>query len=411
MEHSSNQAESFIKDSAREGAASRASGQAQFFDDADGEFNTVDDLIAGLNDGRLLVHARVPDGTDFQYGIDPSAGEFLRSTDAWQTVEEEYGEGPELTFFSDSLDWARSTILVEVRGGKELELVFVRKGDSIQKSIGDGRVQLSDGSEVSYVMSPIADCESELYHDEPAGVERGDWYTNKSQDVVAVAPAAAILNPQRESNRTPNQSPVPQTETAAFKRWFDDSKVVDAEGKPLVVYHGTARDFAEFKSEAQGDNFGDYEGAFPRDGFWFTGDPSNAHWYANVSANGLEGERAGGGQKTIPAYLSIKNPYRYTVDMFADEGEAGIPSQVELEAQGYDGIIVEIAEDDDGSTVSAEAEAMWEEYTPIHGAPINWPADLRAQYNDLLDVPPTLKYTHYVAFRPEQIKSAIGRYW
>lgn len=29
------------------------------------------------------------------------------------------------------------------------------------------------------------------------------------------------------------------TETAPFKNWFGDSKVVDENGKPLVVYHGT----------------------------------------------------------------------------------------------------------------------------------------------------------------------------
>lgn len=34
-----------------------------------------------------------------------------------------------------------------------------------------------------------------------------------------------------------------QTQTPAFKRWFGDSKVVDAEGKPLVVYHGTNASF------------------------------------------------------------------------------------------------------------------------------------------------------------------------
>lgn len=28
-----------------------------------------------------------------------------------------------------------------------------------------------------------------------------------------------------------------QTETVAFKEWFGDSKVVDKDGKPLVVYH------------------------------------------------------------------------------------------------------------------------------------------------------------------------------
>ena len=30
-----------------------------------------------------------------------------------------------------------------------------------------------------------------------------------------------------------------QTEILQFKRWFGDSKVVDKDGKPLVVYHGT----------------------------------------------------------------------------------------------------------------------------------------------------------------------------
>lgn len=29
-----------------------------------------------------------------------------------------------------------------------------------------------------------------------------------------------------------------QTDTLLFKNWFGDSKVVGAEGKPLVVYHG-----------------------------------------------------------------------------------------------------------------------------------------------------------------------------
>lgn len=39
---------------------------------------------------------------------------------------------------------------------------------------------------------------------------------------------------------------VPVTETPAFRAWFGDSKVVDAEGKPLVVYHGTDKTFDAF---------------------------------------------------------------------------------------------------------------------------------------------------------------------
>ena len=35
-------------------------------------------------------------------------------------------------------------------------------------------------------------------------------------------------------------------ETPEFKQWFGDSKVVDADGKPLVVYHATSDDFDSF---------------------------------------------------------------------------------------------------------------------------------------------------------------------
>jgi hypothetical protein len=41
-----------------------------------------------------------------------------------------------------------------------------------------------------------------------------------------------------------------QQETPEFKNWFGESKVVDAEGKPLVMYHGTGYgDIAEFQGQ------------------------------------------------------------------------------------------------------------------------------------------------------------------
>ncbi len=40
-----------------------------------------------------------------------------------------------------------------------------------------------------------------------------------------------------------------KTESPRFKKWFGESKVVDAEGKPMVVYHGTeSAGFDEFKT-------------------------------------------------------------------------------------------------------------------------------------------------------------------
>lgn len=35
------------------------------------------------------------------------------------------------------------------------------------------------------------------------------------------------------------QKPVQNTDTGAFRRWFGESKVVDSQGDPLVVYHGS----------------------------------------------------------------------------------------------------------------------------------------------------------------------------
>jgi GGDEF domain-containing protein len=42
------------------------------------------------------------------------------------------------------------------------------------------------------------------------------------------------------------------TETESFKKWFGDSKVVDEDGKPLVVYHGTGADFDTFNTDQNG---------------------------------------------------------------------------------------------------------------------------------------------------------------
>ena len=51
----------------------------------------------------------------------------------------------------------------------------------------------------------------------------------------------------------PNGKPAFQN----FVRWFGDSKVVDAEGKPMVVFHGTVEEFEAFQAGEFGFHFGD----------------------------------------------------------------------------------------------------------------------------------------------------------
>ena len=66
-------------------------------------------------------------------------------------------------------------------------------------------------------------------------------------------------------------------ETKEFKQWFGDSEVVDNDGNPLVVYHGTGRDFTEFSKDLLGASTGAPSAKL---GFFFAGDPDTSNKYA-----------------------------------------------------------------------------------------------------------------------------------
>ena len=88
-----------------------------------------------------------------------------------------------------------------------------------------------------------------------------------------------------------------QQETPEFKNWFGESQVVDEQGKPLVVYHGSRsfEDFNTFRTET-GHNYGP--------GAYFTPEP--------IRASGYAGEAEGA--RVYSVYVSLKKPYRVTSD-------------------------------------------------------------------------------------------------
>jgi hypothetical protein len=99
----------------------------------------------------------------------------------------------------------------------------------------------------------------------------------------------------KPSNLTPEQYRL--VRTSAFKKWFGDwendpensSKVVDENGEPLVVYHGTYRDFSIFDLN----KVGNVDKGFFSKGFYFTPNESLAYNYGN---------------KIYKCYLNIKSP-------------------------------------------------------------------------------------------------------
>lgn len=124
---------------------------------------------------------------------------------------------------------------------------------------------------------------------------------------------------QRQKNNAPEgilKSSRNQTETDSFKKWFGDwqndpehaSKVVNEDGTPKVVYHGTNAEFTVFDLNKSGKNFGDISVGL----FFFTNKrnayPSSALDYAEAAA------RKGGKAIVGEYYLDIKNPLRLYSD-------------------------------------------------------------------------------------------------
>ena len=123
----------------------------------------------------------------------------------------------------------------------------------------------------------------------------------REMDVIS---AQAIVNGNylkapndKDTKLTPEQWSLVRTQN--FKKWFGDwindpenaSKVVDENGEPMVVYHGTAGVINTFEDQQRSP------------GFWFVDREDVANGYAE-SAAGEFGEE----KNIIPVFLNMRNP-------------------------------------------------------------------------------------------------------
>lgn len=124
---------------------------------------------------------------------------------------------------------------------------------------------------------------------------------------------AGLWQPKREAEAATESSETKagRTDTPEFRAWFAGSKVVDSEGKPLRVYHGTLEKFQQFDpSKARRGESGIVQ---------FTDNPELASGY---------------GDRVMPVFLSLKNPMPYSEwRKLPYGGEAK-----EAAAKGYDGM-------------------------------------------------------------------------
>ncbi|HEX5426652.1 MAG TPA: hypothetical protein VFW94_24280 [Candidatus Acidoferrales bacterium] len=182
------------------------------------------------------------------------------------------------------------------------------------------------------------------------------------------------LSPEQEQQLI--QYRFEQTHTPEFKKWFAGSKAVGEDGKPLVVYHGTQANFGSFDPNKLGDS--NWHPSADT-GFFFSASPLVASNFSGRRDERLGGDPYRGGANVIPAYVSIKNPFEISnadwkkfLRAANSQMASGKDLRASLEAKGYDGIHV-----------------------------IGDPEDQPKRFNEQ-------GWDQWVAFHPEQIKSAIG---
>lgn len=230
----------------------------------------------------------------------------------------------------------------------------------------------------------------------------------------------------RKSSRNVNSVSENQTETKNFKKWFGDwqknpakaSKVVNEDGTPKVVYHGSPADFNTFSLKYLGTN-GTNEGY----GFYFTDDKEIAESYSK----GTEAQRHQGADgKLFEVYLDIKKPLsdtevtmsraefrKFLMEMNKQVDEDGEPLDF---LSNYGDVSWEGLQSVINSAMEVEYDGSDSDVNMIHSI-INGCGNMEMVFNVLRK---TTGYdgiivkdatwggdqTIYVAFNPNQIKSA-----
>ena len=138
--------------------------------------------------------------------------------------------------------------------------------------------------------------------------------TQKTRNITKVHRAnfdeSDFNNQKTDSNLTENQQE--QVRSDAFKNWFGDwqdtpdtaSKLIDKNGEPMVLYHGTNVDFNTFEPHEglRWHSWGEQYTVNAK-GFFFSDNYDDAYKHANSNAF-----MKGGDKIVMPVYVSMKNP-------------------------------------------------------------------------------------------------------
>lgn len=177
--------------------------------------------------------------------------------------------------------------------------------------------------------------------------------------------------------------------TPEFKAWFGDSKVVDENGQPLVVYHGTNTEFDTFDRRKANKIDHGFFGA----GFYFAKTPQSGK------------AMAGNANIDMPLYIKMNNPFYFNMGntaLIIDK----IKKEYKVYAENYNKNVASYEQIDTDADID---ESFFDKNGNINGS-YNHAARFTSLLQDIgYDGVIVNNGEEYVAFNPNQIKSVYNR--
>lgn len=340
---------------------------------------------------ELDFYSTMPDGTSFSMGldfdamIDPAAEAATQATgDQWTPDE----LAQTLAGWAEALSNPESThpLAAEIRELAEnagdldanqlAEVIAGQLAAGRAAATGEGTAAAERAGEGPWVLAALREQEAQQAGGEAGGPEV----------LASLAPVRSDTLPL-----------FPDRTDQSFDRWFGDSKVVDEDGTPLVVFHGTPTPgFNAFDPSKTGTTsvlFSSIE--THRQGFFFAESRDFAQSFAD--------QRPGG--DVMPVFLRIENPLdvRESLNSSVAAVEAVVRRAMEIdpEINSPDFYLDRVGADD-----------FWEVLDTPEGGDVFVQAARDLGYDGIRMIEPNhdtgASETVWVAFDPTQVKSALS---
>lgn len=253
------------------------------------------------------------------------------------------------------------------RKEKELEQMEARSGKPFEheEALDKAREDVANYEEL---MQKELEEKEAKYAEMDAQVSAANNVSNAEEDTEeandeevryrsSLSPELQVIKDQAKADgsfmKAPNGRPTNLTEkqwlqvrTPEFKEWFGDwendptnaSKVVDENGEPMVVYHGSRNSLTYFSKNFAGKNNPDID--VSRLGFFFTDDIEEAKYHTGKTTN--DGyERDGDTPQVYSTFLNLRDPYEVATGEDATYYIDNNTRVLYAEDNGYDGVIVQ----------------------------------------------------------------------